>query len=296
MINIEKSQKVYALLPDTGLGNRMLVWAKAYAFAKKYHLELLTSSWWGLHWGAWFRNEKYKRVYFGYFKKAPFITHVKFILFRLNALHIPEPDHILMTTKNVVYVFHEIVTSSDYFETIKPFRDDIRLAIHHSLHSRLLRELDTCKHPAIGIHIRRGDFKLGSTLTPESFFISSILAIRKVVGMDLPVEIFTDAFPEEIPFLLSLPNVHLTKPKPDILDLLLLSRCKISILSIGSTFSFWGGFLSNGILLRHPDEWHPPIRPNAFNEFHYESNFDPSKSIDSCLLDQLRNIEFETIA
>jgi hypothetical protein len=114
--------------------------------------------------------------------------------------------------------------------------------------------------------------------------------------MDLPVEIFTDAFPEEIPLLLSLPNVHLTKPKPDILDLLLLSRCKICILSIGSTFSFWGGFLSNGILLKHPDEWHPPIRPNAFNEFHYESNFDPSKSIDPRLLDQLKKIEFEAIA
>jgi len=288
------SHKVYAFLPDTGLGNKMLVWANAFVFSNRYDLELFVSAWWSLHWGSWFRNEKHKRSYLGYFKKAPFFIKLKFYLFRLSAHIIREPKFLIVSNKKRVYIFNEVVTDSDYFQSLKPFREDIRVGLINLLHPKLLRALEKYPTPVIGIHIRRGDFKLGSTITPESFFISSIKAIRNIVGKNLSVEVFTDAFPEEITALLSLQNVYLTKPKPDILDILLLSRSKICILSVGSTFSFWGAFLSNGIILRHSKEWHPLIRPTNVNELYYEANFDPNLPIDRRLIDQLSEINFET--
>ncbi len=293
-MGVDRSPKVYARLPDAGLGNKMLVWAKAFVFAKRYDLELFVSAWWSFHWGAWLRNEKHKRAYLDYFKEIPFFIKLKFYFFRLSAHIIREPEFFIVSSKKRVYLFNEVVTDSDYFQSLKPFREDIRVGLMNLLHPKLLRKLEKYPSPEIGIHIRRGDFKLGSTITPESYFISSIHAIRNIVGKNLLVEVFTDAFPEEIPALLSLPNVYLTKPKPDILDILLLSRSKICILSVSSTFSFWGAFLSNGIVLRHAKEWHPLIRPTDVNELYYEANFDPNLSIDRRLIDQLTEIEFET--
>jgi len=287
------SHKVYALLPDTGLGNKMLVWAKAFVFAKRYDLELFVSAWWSFHWGAWFRNEKHKRTYLGYFKKVPFFIQLKFYFFRLIALIVREPESLNVSNKNRVYIFNKVITDTDYFQSLKPFREDIRVGLISLLHPKLMREFEKYPTPEIGVHIRRGDFKLGSTITPESFFISSIQAIRIIVGKNLSVEVFTDAFPEEISALLSLPNVYLTKAKPDILDILLLSRSKICILSISSTFSFWAAFFSNGIVLRHPNEWHPLIRPSNINDLYYEANFDPHQSIDMRLLDNLKSINFD---
>lgn len=289
----DNSQKVYAHLPDMGLGNKMLVWAKAFVFAKTHNLELFNNGWWSFHFGAWLRNEKFKRSYSGYFKSPPLFNCFKFIFFRLNAITIYEPENLISSNKKCVYVFNKVVSGSDYFQTLKPFRADIRLALDSILLPKLLKDLERYPKPEIGIHIRRGDFRLGSTITPESYFISSILAIRNIVGKDLSVEVFTDAFPDEIASLLSLSNVYLTKPKPDILDILLLSQSKICILSISSTFSFWAAFLSDGVVLRHPEEWHPLIRPSDVNESYYEANFDPHQSIDMRLIDKLSCIHFD---
>ena len=163
-MNSDRPQIVYAFLPDTGLGNKMLVWAKAFVFAKTHNLQFFQSPWWGFHWGAWFRNEKYKRVYLGYFKKAPFFTHFKFILFRHNALIDFEPIDLSSSNKKRVYVFNKVVTTSDYFQSLKPYREEIRLELNSLILPKLLKDLEKYPSPVIGVHIRRGDFKLGSTI------------------------------------------------------------------------------------------------------------------------------------
>src|SRR4051812_47874626 len=58
---------VYVKFPKTGLGNMLLVWARALIFAKLNHMELQTSSWWGFRWGAFLRREQKKRLYWRYF-------------------------------------------------------------------------------------------------------------------------------------------------------------------------------------------------------------------------------------
>lgn len=286
-------QRVYAKFPDTGLGNKLLVWAKAFAFSQTHQLELYCSKWWGVHLGSWIRNEKQKRLYLGYFREDSFLKKIRLFIFRLRARIIAEPNDLIKTDKAILYQFNEVVTSRDYFEKIKPFREEIKRRLIELLTPELQKELAALESPVIGIHIRRGDFKFGSTMTPLSYFIDVIAALRKQCGKELPVTVFTDAFEHEISDLLKLPSVMLSSAKADILDILQLSRSKICVLSISSTFSFWGGFLSDGIVLTHPDEWHPSLRPVEINNYLYEGKFDPALPVSPILYQQLMQISIE---
>lgn len=62
-------QFVYADLSKGGLGNKLLVWTRAYAFSKKHSIELITSTWYTFSLGPFLRSENKKRFYWNYFKK-----------------------------------------------------------------------------------------------------------------------------------------------------------------------------------------------------------------------------------
>jgi hypothetical protein len=286
---VNPKQKVYASFPDTGLGNKLLIWAKAFVFAQKHRLEFFCAPWWGIHVGSWIRNEKQKRLYLGYFKEDSWMKRIRLLFFQRRAQVIDEPAT-LVDTAVVLYRFKTVVTSADYFECIKPYRQEVKEALYGMLQPALRQELESMVAPVIGVHIRRGDFKFGSTLTPLSFFIDSIRAIRHAHGRELPVTVFTDAYADELSELLALPAVSISAAKADIVDILLLSRSKICVLSISSTFSFWGGFLSEGIVLLHPDEWHPTLRPGNVNALHYEGRFNPAIEMEPALLQQIKEI------
>lgn len=287
---IKQTQKVYASFPDTGLGNKLLIWARAFAFAKKHQLELFCGVWWGIHVGSWIRNEKSKRLYLGYFKEDSWVKRLRLFFFKLKAMLVQEPVGLQEINKPVLYCFREVITGNDYFEQIKPYRSEVKEALYAMLQPSLKNQLASLSAPVIAVHIRRGDFKLGSTLTPLSYFIDSIAALRQASGKVLPVTVFTDAHAHEIEALLAMPAVQISNVKADILDLLQLSRSSICILSISSTFSFWGGFLSDGIVLMHPDEWHPVLRPAAVNDHSFEGKFDPAIEMEPDLLRQLQEI------
>ncbi|RXK59446.1 hypothetical protein ESA94_15035 [Lacibacter luteus] len=283
-------QKVYASFPDTGLGNKLLIWAKAFAFAQKHQLELFCGAWWGIHFGSWIRNEKQKRLYLGYFHEDSWMKRVRLFFYRQKARKVNEPVVLEDEQQPVLYCFREVITSKDYFEQIKPYRTEVKEALYAMLQPSLTEQLNQLAAPTIAVHVRRGDFKLGSTLTPLSFFIDSITAIRNACGSVLPVTVFTDAHAGEIAELLALPAVQMSVAKADILDILLMSRSKVCLLSISSTFSFWGGFLSDGIVLMHPEEWHPSIRPDEVNRRFFEGKFDPSQKTDPVLLQQIQKL------
>ncbi len=292
---MQKNSKVFARLPAAGLGNKMLVWARAFVFSRQYGMELFVSAWWGINAGAWLRLEKKKRVYLGTFKEDSLRKRSSLFLFRLRARSVTEPafDSIQeeragsIPDQKTLYIFEKLFTDADYFKELRPWREEIREEIHRMLFPALRTELDSLESPVIGIHVRRGDFKRGSTLTPEEFFVRAIEALRETAGKELPVTVFTDAEPGELTRLFSLPSVKVATPKADLLDILLLSRSRICILSISSSFSLWAGFLSEGIVLQHPDEWHPVLRPSSVNEKHYEGRFDPSGNMDLRLREQL---------
>jgi Glycosyl transferase family 11 len=134
----------------------------------------------------------------------------------------------------------------------------------------------------ISVHIRRGDFKLGNPITPTGFFINSINLAREISGMELPVTVFTDAAPGEIKDVLAMPNVTLADNKPDILDILLMSKSKMIVLSRSSTFSYWGAFLSDAVIIKPEEDWQNDLRPAEVNKTIFEGkvNFDDAQSLE----------------
>jgi hypothetical protein len=262
--------KVYVKFPKTGLGNLLLIWARAYVFSEINHLPLVASSWWAFRWGAWLRNEKKKRFYFGYFKEDSFFNRVSFRFYGWMHKVIYNPSVRKLTQNNnddCLYLFNKVSDDTDLFGCLREHEQMIRKKIYEMLSPKLEKELSGYTVPIISAHIRRGDFKKGNPITPESFFINCIKEIRSSVGEDWPITIFTDAGEWEIENVLSLPHAHIAKPKADILDILLMSKSKVIITSRSSTFSYWAAFLSDAVVIRPEGDWQKTIKVNQNNYF-----------------------------
>ena len=267
--------KVYVKFPKTGLGNMLLVWANALVFAKINALEIGTSSWWGFHWGSILRGEKKKRIYHNYFKETPLR---KKTIFTLNCLtwnieRNPQtlPIENLNNKNKTLFLFDKIITHENLFLGLYPYRDYILEKLYQNLNPSKMKQLAQFEISDIAVHIRRGDFKLGNPITPLSFFIKAIELIRQVKGADISVTVFSDAALIELEEILSLPNVKLTEEKADILDILLMSKSKILILSQSSTFSYWAAFLSDAFVIMSHYDWQKQIKPSEgdYREFRW---------------------------
>lgn len=269
------SAKVYVRLPRVGLGNMLLTWSRGYVFSKLNHLELYTSYWAGVRPGAWLRGEKKKRIYYGYFKEEPVIKRTRLLGYLVFRNKIYEPPVVRLENINAetLFVFNKIFIEYDFFKDLRPYKKTIQEGLFAMLNEKLKKSFDRYEKPVIGVHIRRGDFKIGCKITPVSFFAEVIESIRSDIKEHLPVTVFTDGDFEEIEPLFKLGGVKLAEPKSDILDILLLASSKILITSIGSTFSYWGAFLSEGIIIKHPEEWHAPFRLENDNNFLSEAKW-----------------------
>ncbi|MDO6434149.1 hypothetical protein Q4E93_26305 [Flavitalea sp. BT771] len=269
--------KVYVQFPRTGLGNMMLTWTRGYLFAHLNELPLVASSWGKVQWGAWLRWERKKRTYWGYFRESSLAEKIKTRWQKRKAQIIVEPSVEKMADANkndALYVFDQVSPGKDLFGPFRAHRDLVKKAIFDQLHPTMRGQLERYQAPVIALHIRRGDFKLGNPITPDSFFINAILLAREVAGKELPATIFTDAAPEEIKDVLSLPGVVMSEDKPDILDILLMSKSKMIVLSQSSTFSYWGAFLSDAAIVRPAGDWQGELRPADVNEHIFEGKVD----------------------
>lgn len=277
---------VWAKLPNMGLGNKMLVWGRAYTFAFKNNLPLYVTNWLSVSFGSLLRWERSKRLYFGYFKSISLLS--KLILNKkvksIDA--VKEPTEYVNEPR--VYLFESVFHSNDYFAEMKPFRKIVRSGLEATLTESYKKQYHALAAPVIGIHIRRGDFKLGSTITPIEFFVSVVNFIRSSTVEELPVTIFSDASDNELSELINLDCVRRAKKQPDILDMLQLSKSSVVVMSISSTFSFWGAFLSEGIVIRHKDEWHPPIVPVEIGEIKREFAFEDDQQSNNELASLLK--------
>lgn len=55
----------------------------------------------------------------------------------------------------------------------------------------------------------------------------------------------------------------------DIVNLLLLSKSSILVAAIGSTFSYWDGFLAEALLIKQPDHLYAAFRQDEINKRYY---------------------------
>lgn len=261
--------KVYVKFPKAGLGNLMLIWAKAKLFATLNDVEIVVAPWWGLRPGAWLRNEKKKRLYAGYFRESSIADRLKIKAFSFTAAIVKNPAikkiNAGQRSAHQLYLFDKVSNGDDIFFDIREHRDFIKEEIYRMLAPAMQKQLNAFSIPVVAVHIRRGDFVIGNQVTSLSFFIDCINSIRKAADEILPVTVFTDAKADEIKEVLQLSKVTVAADKPDILDILLMSRSRLMVLSKSSTFSYWGAFLSDAIVLRPHDDWQQQIRSNSIN-------------------------------
>lgn len=244
----------------------LLIWARGMVFARLNDLPYFTSSWWGFRWGALWRREKKKRLYFGYFTETPFLKKIQ-LYFSYNFSKVNIEPAVKVASEvikgNNLFVFNKIIIDNDLFGAIRNHKEIIQDELNKIIAPKIKEELRKYSSPIIGIHIRRGDFKLGNQTTPLAFFIKGINVIRKVIGENAPVTIFSDADKQELAEILALPNTSMAEHKPDILDIILLSKSRVMILSGSSTFGYWAAFLSDALVIRPANDWQKLIKQNS---------------------------------
>lgn len=296
----------YANLPRSGLGNKLLVWARALVFAKLNALPLLVSSWTQLHIGPFLRGERSKRFYLRSFEHRQPVGLLRRLFISRAYRRVLEPAVRAVPggpERFSVYEFQREPHWSDYFEGIKDHRELVRDSLHALVVERHRRELARLEAPVIGVHVRMGDYrplaqgqdfaKVGQTRTPLRYFADVIEAVRRAHGHDLPVTLFSDGEDHELAELLALPRVTRARTRADVLDLLLLAKSRLIICSAGSSFGYWSAFLADAPIILHPDHIHEPIRSKSVDDVFYEGGpTGPDGAMPELLLANIRDIRW----
>lgn len=286
--------KVVCKLPKAGLGNQLFPLIKAFVFAELNRLPVTVSGYHQLKPGPWLRGEKNKRQYNGFFRfqknviSSLWESRKILVSGKLTKQREPAIKKIDAVHGNQ-YIFSAMPHWDNYFEGLKDNRSLAITLFKKIVRPEVIEQVNALKAPCIGVHIRMGDFrkfiqgedfsKVGAVRTPEYYFMHIIKTIRKIHGSILPVSVFTDGYRKEFEQLPALENIEFVEGNSDLVDMLLLSKSKIIITSAGSTFSYWSAFLSDAIVIMHPDHLHKSLRPEEFNEVYYEGPFDSGSDL-----------------
>jgi hypothetical protein len=298
---VKLESSVFARLPRGGLGNKLLVWARALVFAHKFGLPLYVSGWSDIRIGPYLRLEPSKRQYWGYFEggDAPSLLR-RFMFSRWCEVH-HEPDLECELPAGPqkaaqLYLFDTVPSWHDYFQGLRGNEELVRSSFCSLLQSQYRKELICESGPIIGVHVRRSDFRelapgesIGENCNvrmPIAYYLDVINALRRMAGRKLQAMIFTDGRHEDVAELLALPDVTMAAPNSDVVDLILLSKSKYLVTSFGSTFSYWAAYLSDGIVITHPAQV-LTIRSEAVNKLRYEGPISCDQPWDPVLANQV---------
>ena len=270
---------VYPILPRAGLGNMLLIWARAAVFSHLNNFPMIAPNWAKLRLGPYLRGERDKRNYQSFFRTGSYIPKwyclPEFLYLKSNSVFNPIPE--LLETdqaqKNILYVFEGVPVWETCFMEIFRYQPVVKQQLVDMLSLSIQREFQAQQAPVIGVHIRMGDFKVqepSTELTKESvhsrtplkWFIEQIKFIREIANYNLPVTVFSDGHDAELTEILSLPNISRASKNSSIVDILTLSKSKLLKTSSRSTFSAWAAYLSSNSTI-----WHPAHLMEHFGRF-----------------------------
>jgi Glycosyl transferase family 11 len=301
-------------LPHAGLGNMLLVWAKAVAFAELNSLPMVAPMWNSLHIGPWLRGERCKRYYGAFFSNIHYQPRWKFVVSNVlgNAIvhsNLPitklDLDRTEFSRSNSnIFLFDRMPPWNDYFQELKECQPIIKEKLYQDIHQDLLSQILQKPAPKIGIHIRRSDYQQPEdkhdfainrcVYTKLEWYIDVLKAIRAEVGEDVPATIFSDGYPAELSDILELSNVSLSTETSALSDMITMSRSRLLIGSSHSSFSAWSSYLGQCPTIWHSDRSHlyEPIFPHKLKEQVYEGGFDPlsKDKIPDILKENLHNL------
>lgn len=267
-VSLWPGHRIYckAILPSSGLGNRLFPWARCRLYSLKHGIPMLRLKWFQVKIGPLFRGESDLRFYHGLFRQDhEQMPHGERFVVNVFGQRVPEPDNLdwRPPAKNrpCVVVFEG---ERDHFGRLRGW--------HKLLHEQLIAitcdkwlannsHIVTCP---IGIHVRRGDFSTpesetelhtsGAVRTPLSWFIDSLRWLRKQMRETVGAFVVSDGTSGELEPLLAEPNVVRINSGSAVGDLLQLAKARVLIASGGSTFSAWACFLGHMPTISHPGQ------------------------------------------
>jgi hypothetical protein len=242
-------------LPNAGLANRLFCWARCQVYADRHGLPMLAPQWTQIKLGPVLRREKDWRWYTGLFRPAPGqVTGVRRWWVRRAVPAVPEPADLSAPPPAAGRVLFEGM--GEQFGPLHGHHAAVRAALLAACRPRWAA-VGTAPPPApIMMHVRRGDF--GAMGTPLDWFVSTLQAVRRAAGRDVPAAVLSDGRPDELAALLAEPAVTMSDNGSALGDLLALSRARVLIGSGGSSFSLWAAYLGQmpGLLPPgHPPGW-----------------------------------------
>lgn len=260
--SLSKGESLGFRLGGPGLGNLLFPWSRAVVFAKKHNLKRINSTWKTVKLGPIIRGEFDKRFYSDLFEEHEIGGLKKTILLNF-AKKIEEKDAEEALVKHSLWP--RVIVFKGLGNSFNPILND-----HETVKRELLKIVST-KHKeaadkfeknGISVHIRMGDFATPPSeeflregrwnyRLPIEWYANVIENIRKTIGKEIRVNIFSDGTDEELGKILNLPNTHRCFYGSAISDLLALSESPVLIAS-ASTFSMWASYLG-----RMPTIWFP---------------------------------------
>jgi len=255
-----------ALLPRNGLGNRLFPWARCLIFSHLHQSPMLAPTWTQVKLGPLLRREKDLRFYHNLFKtRTGDVRGLPRLWIAATAQRRKEPENLSESPqktsgKNALVTFEGV---QPYFRDLNGWSGFLGEALTAITRERWLEQMRRIPAPPIGIHVRRGDFRRplpsddfrtsGGLQIPITWYVESVKALRRILGVSLEVRVFSDGTLEELQELLQLEGVSRGDTGSAVGDLLGLSKSKILIAS-GSTFSAWASFLGQMPTLCYPGQ------------------------------------------
>ena len=240
---------IFFRLFGPGIGNSLLVWARALIYSHRYNLKMLQPAWKNFAIGPIIRKQKDLRIYNDIFKEnSNYLNNLSLLLFKRKIFEENLVSHKFKSEDLLI-----VKGLRNFFNDLYDANDLIYKNLLGMTKDKHLQGLNFNYDNSITLHVRRSDF-LGSTPATEStddqWFVRVVNLFRKKLSNNLKVYIFTDANNNQIPGLMSLPHVYRLDYKISIADLLSMTKSKIFIGSKHSSFSHWVSYLG-----RMPTVW-----------------------------------------
>lgn len=271
---------VHARIHGAGLGNNLMTWARAEVYASRFGLRVIAPKWRFIKIGPILRRERDWRQYGGFFNHGEDIRGPRAWWLLRTASRSKGPAGFDEIAPPIATGRGPHIVEFDYYsghapgQSFKQIGQILAPLIPHAdfLHKRLrqitrpehLRVADSLfNEPFIGIHCRRGDkppLASGVPYPPDTdhptlpieWYVKTLNNVRRKLGFDAPVVLFSDGRPHQLEPLMSLPNVKLAPIRNALIDMLLLTKARIMISTLSSSFSRWAAMLGKMPNIHYP--------------------------------------------
>lgn len=279
---LSERDALFFRLGGPGLGNLLFPWARAKLLARQHGYRFVAPTWPQLKLGPLLRGEFDSRSYFSVFKAGPEdLSGLHRLWVLLTRKRVPENASMqagagdVVVTSGLGGLFEELLEHPVFL------RDELMAMLARNRMPQLMRSCGSAE--AIAVHVRYGDFSAVNTQVskdgganrrqPIEWYVSAVAAVRRYLGENVQVNVFSDARDEELSLLTALPGVRRVQGNNAIEDILLISSHRMLVAS-GSTFSMWASFLGQIPTLWFPGQMKFRLLRRGGGEIEYESGDD----------------------